>query len=62
MTLEDLIEEMNNTRKAMVSELTILNGKRDQLREDIAKLVVMIAHAEEALEKMKNNLEDENNG
>ena len=55
MTLRELLDQMESERKNMVNELAVLNGKKDQLREDVNKLAMLIAHAEAELKNMEND-------
>ena len=54
MTLNELINEMEETRRAMVGELDELNGRRDQLRDDIIRLTSLIGDAKRSIEENNN--------
>lgn len=42
ITIETFIKDIENTKDTLVSELAILNAKRDQLLSDISKLNSLI--------------------
>lgn len=58
MFLKELIAQMQDEYKALCMDLAALNGRREQLREDAAKLASLITRAQEELDK----LEGDNNG
>lgn len=55
MTPSELISAVAAQRDQMISELAELDGRRDQLKNDIAKLTFFINCSKEELKETENN-------
>lgn len=55
MTPLELVSAIIAQRDQMISELAELDGRRDQLKNDIAKLTFFINRSKEKLEEAQNN-------
>ena len=51
----ELLKAITKQRDQMISELSELDGRRDQLRNDIAKLTFFIDRSKKELEEAENN-------
>lgn len=54
MTPLEFISAIESQRDQMISELAELDGRRDQLKNDIAKLTFFINRSKEELEAQNN--------
>ena len=55
MTPLELLSAITAQRDQMISELAELDGRRDQLKNDIAKLTFFINRGKEELEEAQSN-------
>ena len=55
MTPLELLSAITKQRDQMITELSELDGRRDQLRNDIAKLTFFIDRGKKELEEAQNN-------
>lgn len=56
ITIDSFLRDLKEEKQKMVEELAVLNGRREQLRDDINRFNFAISQIE--LEQRRNNLEE----